>query len=39
MEQLLRFRIKVEFDANGNPAKLIGTYIDGTPQDESMRDK
>jgi CubicO group peptidase (beta-lactamase class C family) len=39
MEHLLRFRIKVEFDANGNPVKLIGLYIDGTPQDESIRDK
>lgn len=39
MENLLYFRIKVEFDAAGNPVKLIGLYIDGSPPDESPRDK
>lgn len=33
------FRLKVEFDEKGNPAKLVGLYIDGTPRDESPRDK
>lgn len=39
LEKLSRFRIKVEFDEQGNPLKLIGLYIDGTPRDESPRDK
>lgn len=36
---LSRFRLKVEFDEKGNPAKLVGLYIDGTPRDGSPRDK
>ena len=44
-------RAKVEMDAvrpeyrvarkarGGNPVKLVGLYIDGTPRDESPRDK
>ncbi|MCC7296183.1 MAG: serine hydrolase [Acidobacteria bacterium] len=39
MENLLYFRIKVEFDASGNPVKLIGLYVEGLPPDESPRDK
>jgi len=39
MEGLSRFRLKVEFDEKGNPLKLVGLYIDGTPRDESPRDK
>jgi tetratricopeptide (TPR) repeat protein len=39
MEQVLRFRIRIEFDAAGNPVRMIGLYIDGTAQDENKRDK
>jgi len=39
IEGLSRFRLKVEFDEKGNPVKLVGLYIDGTPRDESPRDK
>ncbi|MDD8026401.1 MAG: serine hydrolase [Acidobacteriota bacterium] len=39
LEGLSHFRLKVEFDGQGNPVKLAGVYIDDTPRDESPRDK
>ena len=39
MDNMLYFRIKIEFDETGNPVKLIGLYNDGTSPDETPRSK
>jgi hypothetical protein len=38
LESLPNFRLKIEFDKNGNPAKAVGLYDDGS-RDETARDK
>ena len=38
LETLPYFRLRIEFDKNGNPVKAVGIYEDGR-QDETARDK
>lgn len=39
LQGLSRFRLKVELDGQGDPVKLVALFVDGTPNDESPRDK